>query len=72
MTRRTLPNEQRDLGKLDIDAIERVQDEAFPPIRDPDELHELLISVLALREGALTGVSPTLGQLDLPAMLASL
>ncbi len=72
MTRRTLPNEQRDLGKLDIDAIERVQDEAFPPIRDPDELHELLISVLALREGALTSVSPALGELDLPAMLASL
>ena len=52
MTRRTLPNEQRDLGKLDIDAIERVQDEAFPPIRDADELHELLHSVVAWRESA--------------------
>ena len=50
MTRRTLPNEQRDLGKLDLDAIDRVQDEAFPPIRDADELHELLLSVVALRE----------------------
>ncbi len=52
MTRRTLPNEQRDLGKLDIDAIERVRDEAFPPIRDADELHELLHSVVAWRESA--------------------
>jgi len=64
MTRRTLPNEQRDLGKLDIDAIERVQDEAFPPIRDADELHELLHSVVAWREG-------TLPEID-PAMLAEL
>ena len=54
MTRRTLPNEQRDLGKLDIDAIERVRDEAFPPIRDADELHELLHSVVAWRESART------------------
>ena len=72
MTRRTLPNEQRDLGKLDIDAIERVQEEAFPPIRDADELHELLISVLALREGALARLSEVLGEVDLPSMLASL
>ncbi len=54
MTRRTLPNEQRDLGKLDIDAIERVRDEAFPPVRDPEELHELLLSVVAMREPALS------------------
>ena len=60
MTRRTLPNEQRDLGKLDIDAIERVQDEAFPPIRDADELHELLLSVVALNERELTHGSPVL------------
>ncbi len=72
MTRRTLPNEQRDLGKLDIDAIERVQEEAFPPIRDADELHELLISVLALREGALASLSAAHGEFDLPSMLASL
>ncbi|MCY3558226.1 MAG: DEAD/DEAH box helicase [Chloroflexi bacterium] len=72
MTRRTLPNEQRDLGKLDIDAIERVQDEAFPPIRDADELHELLHSVVAWRESARAlwreGALPALD----PAMLAEL
>ncbi len=60
MTRRTLPNEQRDLGKLDIDAIERVQEEAFPPIRDADELHELLHSVVAWREGALPALDPAM------------
>ena len=48
MTRRTLPNEQRDLGRLDADAIERVREEAFPPIRDANELHELLISVVSV------------------------
>ncbi|MYF81064.1 MAG: DEAD/DEAH box helicase [Chloroflexi bacterium] len=72
MTRRTLPNEERDLGKLDIDAIERVQDEAFPPIRDADELHELLHSVVAWRESARAlwreGALPALD----PAMLAEL
>ena len=51
MSRRTLPNEQRDLGKLDLDAIERVQEEAMPPVRDAEELHELLLSLVAAREG---------------------
>ena len=60
MTRRTLPNEQRDLGKLDIDAIERVQEEAFPPLRDADELHELLHSVVAWREGARPALDPAM------------
>ena len=72
MTRRTLPNEQRDLGQLDIDAIERVRDEAFPPIRDSDELHELLLSVVALREANLSVVSPTLADPGTPMMLAEL
>ena len=58
MTRRTLPQEQRDLGKLDIDAIERVQDEALPPIRDADELHEVLLAVVALRVGQGIGQMP--------------
>ena len=49
MSRRTLPNDQRDLGRLDLDAIRRVQEEAMPPVRDAEELHELLLSLVALR-----------------------
>ena len=51
MSRRTLPNEQRDLGQLDLGAIERVQEEASPPVRDAEELHELLLSLIAVRDG---------------------
>ncbi len=72
MTRRTLPNEQRDLGKLDLDAIVRVQEEAFPPIRSVDELHELLMSVIALRVDQLAAISPVLTESDVHARLAEL
>jgi|CXWL01.1.fsa_nt_gi ATP-dependent Lhr-like helicase len=41
--RRTLPENQRDLGVLDLAAIERVRDEARPEPRDADELHDLLL-----------------------------
>src|SRR5690606_34372047 len=32
-------------GRLDPDAIERVCDEAWPDVRDPDELHDALVSI---------------------------
>ena len=48
MTRRSLPEHQRDLGKLDADAIERVREEAAPPVRDAEELHDLLLGLVAL------------------------
>lgn len=48
-TRRGLPVEARDLGRLDPEAIERVRAEARPEPRDPDELHDLLMTVIALR-----------------------
>ncbi|MGH2730017.1 MAG: helicase-related protein, partial [Actinomycetota bacterium] len=46
--RRGLPVEARDLGRLDPDAIERVREEVRPDPRDPDELHDLLMSVVGL------------------------
>jgi ATP-dependent Lhr-like helicase len=51
--RRGLPVEPRELGKLDPDAIARVRAEAIPDVRDPDELHDLLLSLIATvpREG---------------------
>jgi ATP-dependent Lhr-like helicase len=47
--RRGLPVEPRELGRLDPDAIERVRDEATPEVRDADELHDLLLSLVAVR-----------------------
>ncbi|MGH2693704.1 MAG: Lhr family helicase, partial [Actinomycetota bacterium] len=47
--RRGLPLEARDLGRLDPDAIERVREEVRPEPRDPDELHDLLMTVVGLR-----------------------
>jgi ATP-dependent helicase Lhr and Lhr-like helicase len=47
--RRGLPVEARDLARLDPDAIERVREEVRPDPRDPDELHDLLVTVVGLR-----------------------
>ncbi|HSR25276.1 MAG TPA: DEAD/DEAH box helicase [Candidatus Eisenbacteria bacterium] len=47
--RRGLPVEARDLGRLDPAAIERVREEVLPDPRDADELHDLLLTVSALR-----------------------
>ncbi len=49
-TRRTLnPEELRDLGRLDPQAIETVVGEAQPLIRSADELHDVLLSRFAIR-----------------------
>jgi ATP-dependent Lhr-like helicase len=45
--RRGLPVEPRELGRLDPNAIERVRAEATPELRDPDELHDVLLSLVA-------------------------
>jgi ATP-dependent helicase Lhr and Lhr-like helicase len=45
--RRGLPVEPRELGRLDPDAIKRVRAEATPEPRDPDELHDALVSLVA-------------------------
>jgi ATP-dependent helicase Lhr and Lhr-like helicase len=47
--RRGLPVEPRELGRLDPAAIERVRSEATPDVRDPDELHDVLLSLVAAR-----------------------
>ncbi len=47
--RRTLPRDTRDLGALDVAAIERVVDEARPAPRDADELHDQLLGLVAVR-----------------------
>src|SRR5437764_9865950 len=47
--RRGIPVEPRELGKLDPDAIDRVRAEAIPDIRGPEELHDVLLSLIATR-----------------------
>ncbi len=49
---RGLPVEARELGRLDPDAIARVIAQVRPEPRDPDELHDLLMTVLAHRPEA--------------------
>src|SRR5205823_1312146 len=45
--RRGLPVEPRELGRLDPEAIERVRGEVVPDVRDPDELHDVLLALVA-------------------------
>ena len=47
--RRGLPVEPRELGRLDPAAIERVASQVRPDPRDADELHDLLMTLTALR-----------------------
>ena len=47
--RRTLPSDYGDgAAQLDAEAIRRVAEEAWPPMRDADELHEALVSLVVL------------------------
>ncbi len=47
--RRGLPVSACDLAALDPDAIDRVRSEASPDPRDPDELHDVLASLVVCR-----------------------
>ena len=46
--RRALPEDARELAALDPDAIARVREEARPDPRDAEELHEALMSFVAI------------------------
>ena len=48
--RHVLPESSRDLGRLEPEAIERVRREAAPVVRDADELYELLLDLVIVRE----------------------
>ena len=48
--RRALPEDSADLGALDPKAIEEESDNAWPRIRDPDELHDALLVLGILPE----------------------
>jgi ATP-dependent Lhr-like helicase len=44
--RRALPEDARDLGRLDPEAIRAVSADAWPAPRDPDELHDALLGLV--------------------------
>ncbi|MEQ8791573.1 MAG: DEAD/DEAH box helicase [Pirellulaceae bacterium] len=53
-TRRTLSTEDfRDLARLDPQAIDDVRTQAWPLVRDADELHDALLNLVVLREDEL-------------------
>ena len=54
--RRALPDDSRDLGRLDPEAVHLESENAWPRVRDPDELHDALLTLGVLPEGPL-GVS---------------
>ena len=43
--RRALPEDTRDLGSLDVAAIEGAERDAWPVVRDADELHDALLTL---------------------------
>ena len=48
--RRALPDDSRDLGSLDRAAIERAAQDAWPTVRDSDELHDAMLTLGLLSE----------------------
>ena len=61
--RRALPENARELGNLDADAIDRVREEAWPDPRDAEEVHETLLSLVAMPATDATAWQPWLEQL---------
>ena len=51
--RRALPEDARDLGALDLEAISQESRNAWPRIRDKDELHDALLSLGVLPPAAI-------------------
>ena len=64
--RRALPEDSRDLTRLDPDAIRRESENAWPRIRDVDELHDALLTLGVLPEGPHGLTRPVMD--GLPAM----
>ena len=48
--RRALPEDAQDLGALDVEAIARAAQDAWPVVRSPDELHDALMTLGMLLE----------------------
>jgi ATP-dependent Lhr-like helicase len=70
--RRGLPDSAKDLGALDIDAIARVADEAWPAPRDAEEVHDALLGLVAIAEPYASEWDQYLGELAAVGRAASL
>ncbi len=46
--RRTLPQDARELGTLDVAAIQQVGEETWPVVRDEHELHDALLTLIVV------------------------
>jgi ATP-dependent Lhr-like helicase len=67
--RRVLPESVlEEVGKLDAGAIAQVRDEAWPDVRDADELHDVLHTLVALPEGG-AGLDGAFGN-EIPTLAA--
>ncbi len=55
--RRSLPEEARDLGELDAEAIDGVREQAWPAPRDAEEVHDTLLGLVAIDEQEASGWS---------------
>ena len=62
-TRRALPESARDLGRLDLEAIARVIEEAWPQPRDAEETHDALLGLVAVDETVIANWRPWLSDL---------
>ncbi|MBN1568801.1 MAG: DEAD/DEAH box helicase [Acidobacteria bacterium] len=49
--RRALPEHADELGTLNPDAIRSASEDAWPPVRDAEELHDALLGLILLPEG---------------------
>ena len=63
MLRHALPGDARDLAALDPAAIARVREEAWPVPRDAEEVHDALLSLVALSDRHVAGWEPWLDDL---------
>jgi ATP-dependent Lhr-like helicase len=52
--RRALPERADELGKLNPDAIQSASEDAWPPMRDAEELHDALIGLVLFPESELS------------------
>ncbi len=70
--RRALPEDSRDLASLDPEAIRQESENAWPRIRDEDELHDALLTLGVLPEGVEGVGRPSMEALPIRNWLAEL
>ena len=70
--RRALPDDSRDLARLDPEAIRHESENAWPRVRDVDELHDALLTLGILPEGPAGLLRPVMAGLPIMPWLEQL